>query len=224
MKSTDQIARRSDPRRRRSLLRDLDLVLGKEIRDAGTLSCGELFEVSEKPLRGKASRATITEWWEYAYRRGWLEEHGPGRCRLTSTANDDLHATHRREAGPDYLNWAKSLLRWAATAGLFGTVAILTQRNLSVYVTVFVWVMATASALAIGGLITRPIAAWMNCYFARRACDWLDGRRLRVPPLPAVDPGAVRRAYAVGEFCAPGHAELSEAGEIADPAASEIPA
>lgn len=197
-------------------------MLGKELRDAGTLSCGELFEVSEKPLRGKASRATITEWWEYAYRRGWLEGHGPGRCRLTSTANDDLHVTHRREAGPDYIGWAKALLKWTAAAGLAGTAAVLSRPNVSTYGAVLGWVLATASALALGGLVTRPIYQWMNRHFARRACDWLDGRRLRVPPLPAVDPGDVRRAYAVGDFCAPGHAELSEAGEIADPAASEI--
>jgi hypothetical protein len=128
--------RRAAPHRRRSWLRDLDLVLCRELRAAGTLSCVELLEMAQRPFCGRVSQETISEWWEYTYRRGWLEEHGAGRCRLTQAAEDGLRAARRRESGPDYMIWAAGLIRWVAAAGLIGTLAVLSQRrDLSFYVT-----------------------------------------------------------------------------------------
>jgi len=87
---------RSDPRERRRWLRGLDFVLTDEIRDAGALSSEELMQMSAEPLRQQASRETIEEWWEYAQRRGWLEEHEAGRCRLTNLGREEVREIRRR--------------------------------------------------------------------------------------------------------------------------------
>jgi hypothetical protein len=60
-------------------------------------------EMSALPLRDRASRKTIEEWWEYAKRRSWIEEHGPGRWRVTSLGREEVREIRRRIAQPDPL-------------------------------------------------------------------------------------------------------------------------
>jgi hypothetical protein len=208
--------RRSAPRVRRSWLRNLDLALSKELRDAGTLSCPELFEMTEKPLHARASMATIVEWWEYAYRRGWLEEHGAGRCRLTQVAVQDLRAARRRELGPDYLTGARVLLGWIAPAGLIATIATMTRSGLSFYGYVLAAVLAVAVCLAAAAIILRLTEPWLGRVNARSSTDLLEGRRVRFLWLvaPAIE-GEPQRVYSPDELCAPGHA--MPAGEEAHP-------
>jgi hypothetical protein len=92
---------RSEPRERRRWLRFLDFVLTDEIREAGALSREELMKMSARPLRERASRETIEEWWEYAHRRNWLEEHGTGRWRMTSLGREEVREIRRRVSGPE---------------------------------------------------------------------------------------------------------------------------
>lgn len=209
--TASETRRRAAPRRRRSWLRDLDLVLCKELGDAGTLSCQELFEMAHTPLDGRASMATIAEWWEYTYRRGWLEEHGAGRCRLTQIADDGLRAAQRRESGPNYMTGARALMRWVAAAGLISTTAALTQKDLSIYISAVMWVVSIAGGLAILALLIRWTEPWMDRSNARSSCDLLEGRRMRFLFLlaPPID-GEPRRVYLDAELCAPGHAAPSE--------------
>jgi hypothetical protein len=202
----EEARRRSNPRRRRVHLRDLDLVFGKELRDAGTLSCDELATMSAEPLGGIASQATIVEWWEYAYRRGWLEQHGDGRCRLTQAAEQALWVARRRASGPDYMSWSRGLLKWLTATGLVGVLGLLAHRDLSIAAWIFVWVIAGAVGFALVALLSRLIEPWMDRSDGRTACDWLDGRAIRLgielAPAPV---GPVKRVYADSELQAPGH-------------------
>jgi hypothetical protein len=92
---------RSAPRRRRRWLRELDSPLGREFEDAGALSCAELVELSAEPLRRCASPQTVEEWWQYAYRRGWLEDHGYECRRLTAFGRAELRDRRERDAWPE---------------------------------------------------------------------------------------------------------------------------
>jgi hypothetical protein len=200
----EQAEQRSDPRRRRDWLRFLDPVLTDEIRDAGALSCDELVELAVRPLKGRASRATIDEWWEYAHRRGWLEEYGTGRRRLTSVARADLHARRQRVAGPDPAEWAKTLVAWTV-AGAIGAATYLSGRYGTVWIAILIVCVTVAIALFIASPIVRAFDRPSDRWIARRACDWLDGRRVAwsVPPRPKVS-GEFARLYQRDELAASG--------------------
>lgn len=192
----DQADQRSDPRARRRWLRFLDPVLTDEIREAGALSCEELIEMAGGPLDGRASRETIEEWWEYAHRRSWLEEYGTGRRRLTSLGRADVRELRQRISGPDPAEGGKTIIRRALPAGAIGAAALLSGN----YLTIGIAIVAVCVTLAlmffiaapIGRLMDRPMDRWI----ARRACDWLDGRRVRwwIRQHPAIT-GEVRRLY-----------------------------
>lgn len=122
---------RSDPRERRGWLSFLDVVMTDEIRDAGALSREELIQMAARPLEGRASRETIGEWWEYAHRRSWLEEHGTGRFRLTSTACRGAHSTRRRGLGPDPVAGAGILMKWVLPAIVVGAAGLLSGKYLT---------------------------------------------------------------------------------------------
>lgn len=186
----------SDPRVRRRWLRVLDPVLTDEIRDAGALSCEDLMEMAKRRLDGRASRATIEEWWEYAHRRSWLEEHGTSRCRLSSIGRVDIRELRQRISGPDPADWARTLMRWALPAGAIGAAVLLSDKNLAIGLAI----VALCVIVALMFFIAAPIARWvdgpMDRWVARLACDCLDGRRVRwwTRQHPAVE-GEVRRLY-----------------------------
>lgn len=118
--SNAQAARRSDPWERRGWLRFLDPVLADEIRWAGALSCEELIDLAARPLDGRASRETIQEWWEYAWRRGWLVAHEADRFQLTDLARTEIQARRESLWQPNPFDWAKALAKWTLPAGAIG--------------------------------------------------------------------------------------------------------
>lgn len=169
---------RSDPRERRRWLRFLDAVLADEMRQAGALTCEELIALAARPLRDRASPETIREWWEYASRRGWLEEHMADCFRLTPTAHADLRVRHERVSQPDTLEWGKALLKWTLPAGAIGAIGYFTGRAGWMAVAVLSLCLGLALLLLLGGWITRPLDRPTDRSAARRACAWLDGRRV----------------------------------------------
>jgi hypothetical protein len=187
---------RSDPRERRRWLRGLDFVLTDEIRDAGALSPEELMQMAARPLKDRASRATIEEWWEYALRRSWLEEQGTGRWRLTSLGREEVREIRRRISGPDPADWARTLMRWMLAGGAIGAAGYLSGRSGKLWIVVLAVCLIFALLLFIASPIVRAADRPMDRWIARRACDCLDGRRFRrwIRQLPAVE-GEVRRLY-----------------------------
>jgi len=191
---------RSDPRERRRWLRFLDLVLTDEIRDAGALSCDELMQMAARPLKERASRETIEEWWEYSRRRSWLEEYGDGRWRLTSGGREELREERRRASQPDPLVGAKAITKWVLAAGAIGAAGLLSGKHLTTGIAILIISAIIVLALLLAALITRFLDPPADRWFARRACDWLDGRRVRwwIRQHPAVE-GEVRRLYEANE-------------------------
>lgn len=195
---------RSNPRKRRQWLRDLDTVLGGEIEDAGALSCLELGELGAEPLRGRGSPAIVTEWWEYAYRRGWLEQLPDGRCRLSAQGRADLAARRRSDAIVDQSALGRGVIKWILPAGTLGTAAYLSGR----YPAALVEIIVIAFGVGIGLILLSPLVArWshrIDVQNARRACDWLDDR----PVFPARDRRQLARPamrlYEADELSAPG--------------------
>lgn len=194
--AVEQARQRSDPRLRRSWLRFLDPVLTDEIRDAGAISCDELLEMAARPLKERASRETIEEWWEYATRRGWLEECGADRCRLTAFARERLEARRQYVRSPDPSEWAKALVRWTLPAGALGAAGYLSDRYATAWLAVLMVCVTIALMLFVLAPVVYAVDKPSDRWLARRACDWLDGRRVRwsVPPRPAVC-GNVDRLY-----------------------------
>ncbi len=192
---------RSDPRERRRWLRVLDPVLTDEIRDAGALSCEELIQMAAHPLKGRASRATIEEWWEYAHRRCWLEQHRAGRYRLTSIGREELQVRREDVDGPDLAEWAKTIMRWTLAGGAIGAAVYLSGRYGTVWLALLVVCIVVALMLFIAAPIARSIDRPADRWAARHACDWLDGRPIRcwVRRHPAVR-GEVRRLYPPDEL------------------------
>lgn len=198
------VSARSDPRKRRRWLRYLDSLLAGELEEAGTLSCAELTRVAAEPLRGRASSATIEEWWEYAYRRGFLEEVGRGRCRLSSNGRADVSAARQRDAGVDQAALGRSILKWLLPASAVGVTAYLSGRRPAATVTI----VAIAVGVAAGLILLAPPMRWFDRAvdqgFARRACDWLEDRPMALvrdranPALPAT------RLYCETDRVAPG--------------------
>lgn len=186
---------------RRRWLRVLDLVLTDEIRDAGVLSCDELMQMAVRPLKDRASRATIEEWWEYAHRRSWLEKDGTGRCRLTSTGQEDLRMRRQDVEGPDPAEWAKTLMRWTLTGGAIGGAGYLGGRYGTAWIAVLAVCVTVALLLLIASPVVRAADRPTDRWAARRACDCLDGRRAGwwTRQHPAVI-GEVRRLYESDEL------------------------
>jgi len=195
---------RSDPRKRRRWLRDLDSVLGKEIEEAGSLSCAELIELVTELLGARASRETIEEWWEYTYRRSWIEEHGHDRCRLTTLGHADLHAGRQRSAGIDPLVVANGILKWLLPAGALGATILLTAR----YPRFAFTTLTIAVGVALGLILLSPAVRWFDRILdrqdARRACDWLDDRRVRLVRDAASSTHRATRLYGFGDRTARG--------------------
>jgi hypothetical protein len=184
----EQAEQRSDPRRRRDWLRFLDPVLTDEIREAGALSCDELIELAARPLKGRVSRETVEEWWEYARRRGWLEEYGADRCRLTAFARERLEVRRQYVRSPDPSEWAKTLIRWTLPAGALGAAGYLSGRYGTAWIAVFTVCITIALMLFVIAPIVYAIDKPSDRWLARCACDWLDGRRVAwsIRPRPEV--------------------------------------
>ncbi len=203
-RSVTSSATRSDPRRRRRWLRDLDSPLGSELEDAGTLSCAELVELAIQPLRGSGSSATIEEWWEYTYRRGWIEEHGDNRCRLTATGLAGLHARRRSDATIDHGALGRSILKWLLPAGAVGASAYVGSRFPASTAVIVTIVLGVAVCLIVLAPLMRSINRVMARQEARRACDWLDGRSVRFVMGGASLTRPPKRLYRDGDRSAPG--------------------
>lgn len=196
--------RRSDPRRRRWWLRDLDSLLGSELEDAGTLSCAELVELAVQPLRGRGSSATIEEWWEYAYRRGWIEQHGDNRCRLTATGLSGLHARRRSDAVIDHASVGRAILKWLLPASALGASAYLAGRFPAWTTVIATVVFGVAVCLILVSPLMRPVNRLMARQEARRACDWLDDRSVFLVRDGASPTHPASRLYRDGDRSAPG--------------------
>jgi peptidoglycan/LPS O-acetylase OafA/YrhL len=73
---------------------------------------------------------------------------------------------------------AGSVARWTIPS-LVGAVGLASGRYLVLEAAVLAVAAAIAASLLIAGAITRAIEPSMNRWFARRACDWLEGRPIR---------------------------------------------
>lgn len=174
-------AQRSEPRERRDWLRFLDPVLAEEIRLAGALSCEELIALADRPLKGRASSETIREWWEYASRRGWLQRHEADRCQLMDTARAALQARHEYMWQPNPFEGAKAIAKWGLT-GTFGVASYAVGHTTGTTSFGLGAILAVLLVLVLGLVLAGTIMRWIDRptdrYAARRACDWLDGRRV----------------------------------------------
>jgi hypothetical protein len=164
----------------RARLRSLDAVLAEEIRDAGTLDPGELHKMATLLLGpGVITHEIVCQWWEYAWRRGWLGQAG-NRCRLTGLASDDLKAARERADAPDLSKWAPVIVRWLFAGGLASTVGVLSSKSdLGASLAILVVLGALALALAIASPLVSLIDRPLDRFIARQACDWLAGRPVR---------------------------------------------
>jgi hypothetical protein len=169
---------RSEVPARRYWLRFLDAPLTSEIRLAGALDFDELMAAVPRILRCDASRVdrqTIQEWWEFAMRRRWFEQVGP-RWGLTERADKDLRTERERVNSPDPRRLAAGIARWVLPTGLAGAIGVISAKYLSIDLAI----VATAVLIIIGLLLaaatSRATDPSMDRWFARRACDWLEGR------------------------------------------------
>jgi hypothetical protein len=187
-------------RLRRGWLRFLDALLASEIRAAGALDLHELADAAPQILRCDKDRIrveTIEEWWEFAWRRGWLERAG-GRCRLTETARGDLREQREQENSPDPKLWAREIAR-LAVAFLAGAAGLF-SRNLEVTAAILIVASVIIVGLVLVAGIRRLIERPSDRWFARLACDSLEGppgtlRRTQSPP---------KRLYGPDDFESPG--------------------
>jgi len=154
--------------------------LAEELRDAGTLDPEELHKMATLLLGQEViSHEIVCQWWEYAWRRGWLAQAGK-RCRLTGVASADLQAARERADAPDLSRLAPEIARWLLAGGLASTVGVLSSKSdLGASLSILVVLGSLALALAISrpllSLINRPL----DLFAARQACDWLAGRPVR---------------------------------------------
>ncbi len=164
----------------RARLRSLDALLAEEMRDAGTLDPCELNKAATLLLgQGVISHETVCQWWEYAWRRGWLEEAG-NRCRLSGAASSDLQATRERTDSPDPRKWAQAIARWTVAGGLAGVVGVLSGKsNLGASLAILVVLGAIALSLAITAPLLSLVDRPFDVFVARQACDWLAGQPVR---------------------------------------------
>ena len=185
-------------------MRDLDSPLGSELEDAGTLSCAELVELAAQPLRGRGSSATIEEWWEYAYRRGWIEQQGDNRCRLTVTGLSGLHARRRSDAVIDHGALGRAILRWLLPASAVGASGYLAGKFSASAISIVIIAVGLAVCLILLAPLTRSVSRAMSRQDARRACDWLDGRSVPLARGGASLTHPAKRLYRDGDRSAPG--------------------
>jgi hypothetical protein len=185
-------------------LRDLDSPLGSELEEAGALSCAELVEMAVQPLRGRGSSATVEEWWEYAYRRGWIEQHGDNRCRLTATGLSCLQARRRSDAVIDHAALGRAILKWLLPASALGTSAYLAAGFPAWTAVVVTIAVGVAVGLILVSPLMRPVNRLMARQGARRACDWLDGRSVFLVRGGASPTHPAKRLYCDGDRSAPG--------------------
>jgi peptidoglycan/LPS O-acetylase OafA/YrhL len=91
---------------------------------------------------------------------------------------------------------AKAIVKWVLPTVTIGAVAVLSGKYLASWLAILVVCATIALSLLILGLISRVVDPPLDRWIARRACDWLDGRRVVwwIPQLPAVN-GEVRRLY-----------------------------
>jgi hypothetical protein len=164
----------------RARLRSLDALLAEEMRDAGTLEPNELNKAATLLLgQDVICYEIVCQWWEYAWRRGWLEEAG-NRCRLSGSASADLQAARERANGPDPRKGAQGLARWAVAGGLASVVGVLSGKsNLGAALAILVVLGAIALSLAIMAPLLSLVDRPFDVFVARQACDWLAGRRMR---------------------------------------------
>lgn len=90
----------------------------------------------------------------------------------------------------------KALVRWALPTGVIGAAVLLNGHDLTIGVAIVVVCLTIALMFFIVAPAMRLIDRPMDRVIARRACDWLDGRRVgwSIPRLPAVG-GDFRRLY-----------------------------
>ncbi|MFI4989972.1 MAG: hypothetical protein ACHQHO_03545 [Solirubrobacterales bacterium] len=178
--------------------------MGAEFEEAGTLSCAELVELAVQPLRGRESSATIEEWWEYTYRRGWIEQHGDNRCRLTATGLSGIHARRRSDALIDHGALGRAILKWLLPASAVGASAYLAGKFPASTAPIVVVAVGLAVCLILLAPLMRSVNRVMARQDARRACDWLDGRSVSLARGGASLTHPVKRLYSDGDRSAPG--------------------
>lgn len=169
---------RSEVPARRYWLRFLDAPMAKGFRDAGALDFDELVSAVPRVLRchgGRVSSETVQEWWEFAMRRRWLEPVGP-RCGLTEKAEKDLRAEYERVNSPDTKRLAGHVSRWVLPTGLAGAIGLISAKYLSIDLAIAGIAGVIIGGLLFAGAFTRATDPPMDRWFARRACDWLEGR------------------------------------------------
>lgn len=194
---------RSDPRRRRVWLAQLDPILGEEILQAGAVSCEELVLLAERPLKNRGSPAAIEEWWEYAYRRSWIEEHTPERCRMTDVGREGLEKLRQSSAGTDPAELGKGLLKWIAPTGAVAVTAYLSNKQDGAVAAILLIGLAVAAMLFLAAPLVKLLGGPLDRSVARRACMWLEDRDLLLAK--RMRPGSrAERVYAPGDSTAPG--------------------
>jgi hypothetical protein len=169
---------RSEVPARRYWLRFLDAPLAGEIRAAGALNFDELMGAIPRILRcdqGRVETATIEEWWEYTKRQGWLEPAG-SLWRLSDRALGDLREEHERVNSPDPRHLASGLARWVIPTSLVGAAGLASGRYLVLEAAILVMASVIIVGLLLAAATSRATDPPMDRWFARRACDWLEGR------------------------------------------------
>jgi hypothetical protein len=192
---------RSEAPARRYWLRFLDAPMAREIRAAGALGFDELVDAVPRILRCDESRvetATIEEWWEYTKRRGWLEPAG-SLWRLSDRALADLHEEHERINSPNPKHLASGLARWVIPTSLVGFAGLASGRYLVLEAAILVMAGVIIVGLLLAAATSRATDPSTDRWFARRACDWLEGR-----PVPWAlganrNPADFTRLYELGK-------------------------
>jgi hypothetical protein len=172
---------RSEVPARRYWLKFLDAPLAREIRAAGALNFDELARAVPRILRcdeSRVNRETIQEWWEYSERRSWLEPVGP-LWQLSNKALSDLREEHERVNSPDPRHLAGGLARWVIPTSLVGLAGLASGRYLVLEAAILVMAGVIIVSLLLAAGMSRAIERPMDRWLARRACDWLEGHRIR---------------------------------------------
>jgi hypothetical protein len=159
--------------------------------------------LAERALKRWDAAATIEEWWEYAYRRSWIDEHTPGRCRVTDVGREGLEKLRQASAGTDPAELAKGLLRWIAPTGAVVVTAYVSSKHDGAVAAVLLIGIAVAVMLFIAAPLVKMLDGPLDRLVARRACKWLEDQELwfakRAPAASRAD-----RVYGPGEATAPG--------------------
>lgn len=173
---------RSEVPARRYWLRFLDAPLTSEIRAAGSLDLDELVAAVPRILRcdeGRVKRQTIQEWWEYAKRRRWLEEVG-SLWALTERARKELQEEQERVNSPDPKHLASGLARWVIPTSLVGAAGLASGRYLVLQAAILVMAGVIIVGLLLAAATSRATDPSTDRWFARRACDWLEGQPIKL--------------------------------------------